>query len=185
MVGRDAVNLDAKFFESPCATVTVSSLGGQYAGPPIFKASPPDEFDSLTFLEHLKVEGCGHARAANTLVFRLKSGGWRAVSLLDGDSHASPRLEIDAITTAKGLLLAGTTCDAAHAGSTLHMGQVRILQDSIQRGPWTELWPATVCGKPVAVAVVFTPDATGGGTSFNVHRDDAAAGQDGVALKPN
>ena len=169
------VEFDAQFTGSPCDDATVTSLGGTDAGAPFFNAPAPDSFEPTSWIEHLRVEGCGRTRLPNTLVLRLSSGGWRAVGLLDGESNADPLLQIETSQTAKLFLTAQAACGRADAGETLRMGAVTVLSPRNRDGAWTERWPATVCGKPVAVDVRFTPDPAGG-TTFSVTASSAKPG---------
>jgi hypothetical protein len=160
---QKTIDFDAKAVGTRCENASVMSLGGALGGAPIYKAPPPEEFITTSFVEHLKIEGCGHVRFPNILVFRLTSGAWRAVGLLDGGSHTSPALQRDALKSAAPLLQA-SACPKGVPVTEFKIGEVKFLRRNPDKG-WSELWPAMACGNTVAVEAQFSPDGSGG-TNF-------------------
>ena len=139
-----------------------------------------DPHEMRGVIEHLRVEACGRTRLANLLMFRewdpktgQQTGRLRAMGLLDGNSIAEPRLQMDAVPDAAKVLLVQAVraqpkeCPTSTALNTFRFGQTIVLKPPVDKA-WTELWPATVCGQPYAALMEFTPNPKGPGTQFKV-----------------
>lgn len=157
------VEFDAQLSGTACPTASVRSLGGSPGGPAPFAAPAPDRIVSEGYYEFLVFEGCGRTRKPNLFTVRLQSGGWRAVGMLYGESNAELRLQFDVLPIAQTFLMQAASCQD---GTTVRMGEVRLAKALNSIGVWEELWPATACGKSVAVKMTFTANPSG--TTFSV-----------------
>lgn len=159
---------------------TTSFNDGSFFKPRISTVAEMEPHEMHGAEEHLRVEACGHVRIANLLMSRewdpttrQETGRWQSMGLLDGETIAEPRLMMDAAPVAARSLVAQALiaqpkdCPTQKAVQTFRMGETVVLKHPVDRA-WTELWPATVCGKPYAVKVAFTPRSDGPGTRFEV-----------------
>jgi hypothetical protein len=152
-----------EFGTAACPGAAVSSLGVSPGDQQA--AAPPGAATDITAIEHLQVAGCGRTDHINFIVYRQTAGGWATSRMLDGDSIASPQLQHDALQIAEGAYSAATQCPA---DGSLRLGAVSMAQRPNGQGSiWQEVWPATLCGKSVALQMTFTPDASGPGTSIS------------------
>ena len=121
---------------------------------------------NATWVETVPGTACGQARRYSVLVL-IRSGKARVVSLLPGDSIASPQLQQDARLplsgAVAGVVLKGQNCTVDVLDTHL-VGSA----PSVPKQPWNELWTVGACGKRLNVPIQFVPDAVGPGTSIHI-----------------
>ena len=120
---------------------------------------------NATWVEIVPGTACGQARRFSVLVY-IRAGKAKVISLLPGDSIASPQLQHDARLplsgAVAGIVLKGQNC------------QVDVLDTHLTgappapKQPWNEIWTVSACGKHLNVPMQFVPDAVGEGTSIHI-----------------
>lgn len=103
---------------------------------------------------------CGKRRTFSFLV-EFGSSGPLVITLLPGDTAASPLLQHDALIAATSLCqLKAKECDMPFVVDTTQGGPIPGTE-----GGWIEHWLFDACGQMAVVTMLFAPDGQGG-TSF-------------------
>ena len=121
---------------------------------------------NATWVETVPGLACGEARRYRVLVI-IRSGKASVISVLPGDSYASPQLQRDAqlplAGAVVGVVLKGQKCPVDVLDTNL-VGSA----PTASKQPWSELWTVRACGKRMSVPIQFVPDAVGDGTSIHI-----------------
>lgn len=121
---------------------------------------------NATWVEVVPGTACGQARHYRVLVV-IRAGKARVVSLLPGDSIASPQLEHDAKLPLSGAVAAfvpkGENCAVDVLDTHLAGAPPAAAKQS-----WNEIWTVSACGKRLSVPIQFVPDIVGEGTSVHI-----------------
>jgi hypothetical protein len=134
-------------------------------------------------IEHLSVTGCGRTTRHNLMVYRVRTGGWRALALLPGNSLASPVLQRDTLTMALRATVQLSPNAPCPPDSTteqrMRLGEIQLVRPPTRVGaPWTERINITYCGLERPFEATFTPTPRDGGTDYALRplfRTDAGA----------
>lgn len=149
-----------------CATVTAdwSKAAHRVYGTP--QTATDGNLVNATWVEVVPGTACGQTRRYRVLV-AIRAGKARVVSLLPGESIASPQLEHDA-----KLPLSGAVVAYVPKGSNCVVDVLDTHLDgpapTASKQPWNELWTVSACGKRLRVPIQFVPDAVGEGTSIHI-----------------
>ena len=117
--------------------------------------------------EAIRAEGCGPPRLLNAMTQVLPDGTLQTTPLLPGTTIADPQLQRDSVQyAAAGMGAMPPGCNQGEVVDTRYIGLEGMPPGTQQPAdaapkPWTELWTLEACGKRAAVAMQFTPDATG------------------------
>jgi hypothetical protein len=149
-----------------CATVAAdwSKAAHRVYGTP--QTGADGNLVNATWVEVVPGTACGQARRYRVLVV-IRSGKARVVSLLPGESIASPQLQNDARLTLSGVvagvLLKGQNCTVDVLDTNLAGAP-----PTASKQPWNEIWTVSACGKRLNVPIQFVPDTVGDGTSIHI-----------------
>lgn len=117
----------------------------------------------------IRVENCGEPRRLNFMVLRVRNSvEWMAMPMAPGDSLTSPHLQRDLQPTLFQAMSTGLSCSVEEMQTTFRPGETTVVKRGEQGEPWTERWPATLCGQDRTVEITFTPTAADGGTDFAI-----------------
>lgn len=123
--------------------------------------SPKGEPDGGLFRESATVQGCGTSVRVNILAIARSDGPIKRVSLLPGTTIGDPMLQRAAMPYAFGGAQRGVPdgCQDVSIRNTDFLGyDPKNLEG---KRPWREIWTISACKKPIAVEMIFQPDADG------------------------
>jgi hypothetical protein len=121
---------------------------------------------NATWVETVPGRACGQVRRYRVLVV-IRAGKASVISVLPGESYASPQLEHDArlplAGAVAGITLKGQAC-------TIDVLDTHLVGSApaASKQSWNEIWTVSACSKRISVPIQFVPDAVGEGTSIHI-----------------
>lgn len=125
------------------------------------------------WLTRYQLDRCGDSKIYNTLFLAdAKGGNPTPKAFYPGNPLAGPMLVQDAVMLAVTTAIARSGLKECTKADVFDMRVTQPPHDVVEggktlRGVWNELWTFKACGQMLDVAMTFTPDADGGGTSFS------------------
>ena len=121
---------------------------------------------NATWVETVPGTACGQPRRFRVLVV-IRAGKASIISLVPGESFASPQLQQDARLPLSGaiagVVLKGQKCQVDVVDTRLVGGPPTAPKQS-----WNEIWTVNACDKRFNVPIRFVPDMVGEGTSIHI-----------------
>ena len=117
--------------------------------------------------ETIHAQGCGPERVLNAMTQVTPDGTLTTTPLLPGNTIADPQLQRDSVQyAAAGMGGMPPGCNQGAVVDTRYVGldgQAPGTRLAANQEPqaWDEVWTLEACGRRVAVAMKFSPDATG------------------------
>lgn len=134
--------------------------------------APEAEFPRKgVWMDHVLMESCGKSSRQNLLLIAQKEGAPRAVTMIPGDTMASPVLQRDVFMSVSMAFMVQKKCQKGEVipiNSVLPPDQSSVVTKNGVKsivGPWEEVWSLQGCGTQADYRVLMTPKPDGG-TSF-------------------
>ena len=124
------------------------------------------------WLTRYQLDRCGDSKVYNALFLADANGGNPTPrAFYPGNPLAGPVLVQDAVMTAATTAITRSGLRECTKADVFDMRVKQPAHDVTEggktfKGVWNEVWTFRACGQMIDVAMTFTPDADGGGTSF-------------------
>ena len=114
------------------------------------------------WVEHVSVEGCGRPWRLNVLMMVTTPGTLATMPMAPGTTRADPVLQRDAATFAfAAARIDPKGCKPIYLADTAYGGASDEPAKIPGKPAWSETWTVAQCDHKTAVAMTFTPDASG------------------------